>query len=103
LQPAKEEVEMADKHESESGNKGKHLEIFVNRRRLDEGDGVLPIMTGGQIAGLIEVPADIAVVRLEGENPPKEIGIAEQVKIRSGMHFLVTRKVVEGGHELGAN
>src|SRR3984893_9784423 len=42
-----------------------HLGIFVNRRKFEEGDGVKPEMTGAQIAALVDVPADNAVVRLE--------------------------------------
>ena len=75
------------------------LEIFVNRRKFDGGDGVRVVMTGQQIAALIEVPAENAVVRLESGPHAREIGVAEEVNIESGMHFLVTRKVVEGGHE----
>jgi multiubiquitin len=79
-----------------------HLHIFVNRRRFEEGDGVLPEMTGAQIAALVGVPADNAVVREESPNK-REIGINEVVHIKSGEHFLVTRKIVEGGHVLRAN
>lgn len=73
-----------------------HLHIFVNRRKFEEGDGVRAEMTGAQIAALVGVPADNAVVR--EESPEKrEIGITEVVHIKNGEHFLVTRKVVEGG------
>lgn len=76
-----------------------HLHIFVNRRKFEEGDGVLPEMTGAQIAALVGVPADNAVVREESPNK-LEIGINEVVHIKNGEHFLVTRKIVEGGHVL---
>ena len=79
-----------------------HLHIFVNRRRFEEGDGVLPEMTGAQIAALVGVPADNAVVREESPDK-REIGITEVVHIKNGEHFLVTRKIVEGGHVLRAN
>jgi hypothetical protein len=73
------------------------LHIFVNRRKFEEGDGVKPEMTGAQIAALVGVPADNAVVR--EESPEKrEIGIDELIHIKNGEHFLVTRKIVEGGH-----
>jgi hypothetical protein len=73
------------------------LHIFVNRKKFEEGDGVRPEMTGEQIAALVGVPADNAVVR--EESPEKrEIGIAEKVHIKNGEHFLVTRKIVEGGY-----
>ena len=81
----------------------KHLAIFVNRRKFEEGDGVKPEMTGLQIAALVDVPADNAVVRLESGGNPREIPVTETIHIKNGMHFLVTRKVVEGGNEPGAH
>ena len=54
-------------------------------------------MTEGQIAALIGVPSDNAVVRLETRDGL--ILITEPVQIKSGMQFLVTRQTVEGGHE----
>lgn len=80
-----------------------NLHIFVNRRRFGEGDGVRREMTGAEIAALVGVPADNAVVRLESEGGLKEIPATEMVHIKNGMHFLVTRKVVEGGYESGAH
>ena len=77
----------------------KYPYIFVNRRKFEEGDGVQPEMTGAQIAALVGVPADNAVVRLETRSGPSEISITEPIEIKEGMHFLVTRKTVEGGHE----
>lgn len=79
--------------------KEEKLHIFVNRRKFEEGDGVKPKMTGSEIAALVGVPADNAVVRLESGPDKREIGVAEVVDIKNGLHFLVTRKVVEGGHE----
>ena len=76
----------------------KYPYIFVNRRKFEEGDGVQPEMTGAQIAALVGVPADNAVVRLETRSGPSEISITEPIEIKEGMHFLVTRKTVEGGH-----
>jgi hypothetical protein len=74
------------------------LHIFVNRRKFEQGDGVKPEMTGAEIAGLVNVPADNAVVRRDG-GPQKgeEIGATQRIEIKNGDHFLVTRKVVEGG------
>lgn len=80
-----------------------HLQIFVNRRKFEEGDGVRPEMTGAQIAALVDVPADNAVVRLESGGEPREIPVTETIHIKNGMHFLVTRKIVEGGNEPGAD
>ena len=73
------------------------LHIFVNRKRFEEGDGVRPEMTGKEIAALVGVPADNAVVR--EESPKKrDIGVDEKIHIKNGEHFLVTRKIVEGGY-----
>jgi hypothetical protein len=79
------------------------LHIFVNRRKFDEADGVHKEMTGAQIAALVNVPADNAVVRLESGAEKREIGINETITIKNGEQFLVTRKVVEGGYEPRAN
>ena len=74
------------------------LHIFVNRRKFEEGDGVRPHMTGAQIAALVGVPADNAIVRFDNGPDKREISINEVVAVKNGEHFLVTRKVVEGGH-----
>lgn len=81
----------------------KRLYIFVNRRKFEEGDGVQSEMTGAQIAKLVGVPPDNAVVRVEERGGPREIPIDEKVPIKEGMQFLVTRKTVEGGHESRAH
>jgi Multiubiquitin len=73
------------------------LHIFVNRRKFEEGDGVRPEMTGAEIAQLVGVPADNAVVREESPEKRK-IEVTDVVQIKNGEHFLVTRKIVEGGH-----
>ena len=77
----------------------KYPYIFVNRRRFDGGDGVRDEMTGKQIAALVGVPADNAVIRLETRGGQQEIPVNEKIQIKSEMQFLVTRKTVEGGHE----
>lgn len=76
---------------------GKDLIIYVNRRKFDAGDGVKPRMTGGDIALLVDVPPSNAVVRLDRRDEKREIGEKEGVEIKDGDHFLVTRRVVEGG------
>ena len=76
---------------------GKDLIIYVNRRKFDEGDGVKPRMTGGDIALLVDVPPGNAVVRLDRCGEEREIGEKEEVEIKHDDHFLVTRRVVEGG------
>ena len=77
------------------GNHG-HLHIFVNRRKFEEGDGVKASMTGTEIAALVEVPAENAVVRWERDQA--EIPVGQPVAVKNGDRFLVTRKVVEGGY-----
>ena len=74
-----------------------HLHIFVNRRKFEEGDGVASEMTGGQIAALLEVPTENAVIRRDSGPDKGEIGPTEIVAIKNGDHFLVTRKIVEAG------
>jgi hypothetical protein len=74
------------------------LHIFVNRRKFERGDGVQEQMTGSQIAALVSVPSDNAVIRRDSGPDKSEIGINQSVPIKNGDHFLVTRKVVEGGY-----
>ena len=76
---------------------GKDLMIYVNRRKFDEGDGVKPRMTGGDIALLVDMPPSNAVVRLDRDDEKREIGEKDEVEIKHDDHFLVTRRVVEGG------
>lgn len=75
-----------------------HLHVFVNRRKFEEGDGVKPDMAGAEIAALVGVPTDLAVVRWDtGPHKDDPIPVTETVHITNGDHFLVTRRVVEGG------
>lgn len=82
----------------QAGGSGEHgrLHIFVNRRKFEEGDGVRATMTGAEIAALVEVPAENAVVRWERDQA--EITVGQSVLVKNGDRFLVTRKVVEGGN-----
>lgn len=73
------------------------LHIFVNRRKFERGDGVKREMTGREIAALVGVPPENAVVRYDLPHDKKEIGLDQVVHIKNGEHFLVTRKIVEGG------
>jgi hypothetical protein len=73
------------------------LHIFVNRRKFERGDGVKREMTGREIAALVSVPAENAVVRFDLPHDKKEIGLDQVVHVKNGEHFLVTRKIVEGG------
>lgn len=77
------------------------LHIFVNRRRFEEGDGVHPEMTGREIATLVATPPENAVVHTVRQN--REVGLDETIHIFPGEHFLVTRRVVEGGCHARAN
>jgi hypothetical protein len=89
---------------SETQSEKEGLHIFVNRRKFEEGDGVRPRMIGAQIAALVGVPADNAVVRIDsGPDKGKQVGINEEIPIKNGEHILVTRQVVEGGNESRAN
>jgi len=74
------------------------LHIFVNRRRFGRNDGVKDHMTGAEIAALVGVPAENAVIRIDEGREKPEIGIDESIKVKNGQHFLVTRKHVEGGY-----
>ena len=76
--------------------------IIVNRRKFEEGDGVKHIMTGAEIAALIGVQPDNAVIRQETSDEPHPLAVTDKVEIKGGESFLVTRKTVEGGHEPGA-
>jgi hypothetical protein len=74
-----------------------HLHIFVNRRRFGRAQGVMPEMTGAQIAALVHIAADLAVIRRETPPHAGEIGVNQIIHLHDGEHFLVTRRVVEGG------
>jgi hypothetical protein len=87
------------------------LHIFVNRRKFEEGDGVRSEMTGRQVAALVNVPAENAIVRVESVPSRGEVGVVVEtgpepgevedldnvITIVNGMQFLVTRRIVEGG------
>lgn len=92
-----EHGEHHEHHEHEEHHEHKDLHIFVNRRKFDRGDGVKKEMTGAEIAALVGVPPENAVIREEEPNQ-REVGVNETVHIKNGEHFLVTRKVVEGGY-----
>jgi hypothetical protein len=74
-----------------------HLHIFVNRRRFGAAQGVKEEMTGAEIAALVNIAPDLAVIRRETPPHAGEIGVNQTVHIHNGEHFLVTRRVVEGG------
>jgi hypothetical protein len=80
-----------------------NLHIFVNRRKFDASSGVKPEMNGAEIAALVDVPADNAVVRRDSGPDKVPVSLTEPIQVKDGDHFLVTRKVVEGGYESRAN
>lgn len=82
---------------ADHADKGPKLHIVVNRRKFGEEAGVMAVMTGAQIAALVDVPADIAIVRRGQDANSPEIGVADPIEIRQAEHFLVTRRIVEGG------
>lgn len=73
--------------------------IFVNRRRFP-----LPVTaaTGADIAGLIGVPADNAVVERETAEGLIAVSLDKPLLIDNGEAFLVTRQFIMGGCEGGA-
>ena len=85
-----------DRRKKDEGHGEFH--IFVNRRKFE--DGIAKEMTGRQIAALVSVPADVAVVRRGNSGNAPEVGLDDVLKVKNGEHFLVTRKVVEGGYEI---
>lgn len=71
-------------------------EIFVNRRRV-----VIATLspTGAQIAALLGVPADNAVVERENIDGVLEmLAIDQPFDVAPGQSFLVTRQFIMGGH-----
>lgn len=79
-------------------NDQKHLEIFVNGKKKTEVDGVTDPMSVDAIARLADLTGDTAVVRRrQGEGGPVGEPLTGDVEIKNGDHFVVTRRVVEGG------
>jgi hypothetical protein len=76
------------------------LHIFVNRKKKTEDDGVTDPMTVDAIAKLVGLTAENATVQEEqGESGKAGPALSGSIEIKNGMHFLVTRKTVEGGNE----
>ena len=76
------------------------LFIFVNRRKFDENDGVRAEMKGREIAALVNVPPDIAIVRRGNTAESPVVGLDETLELKQAEHFLVTRRIVEGGFDV---
>ncbi len=84
-----------------SGNgadKEKELHIFVNRLKFDRSQGVMNVMTAGEIAGLVGLTAETAIVRrIFGQSTNHSEPLSGSIEIKNGDQFAVTRKQVEGG------
>ena len=84
-------------------SKGEHpqhpLHIFVNRQPFNNPPDrrVMPTMTGTEIAALVDIAPDNAIVRRGKDGKGPEVGINETVHVESGDQFVVTRKHVDGG------
>ena len=83
-------------HASE-GHEAPPLFIFVNRRRFTAEDGVKPRITGAEIAALVGLTADAAVVRRLRGHDQEPVRADESVDIHKADQFVVTRRIVEGG------
>ena len=85
--------------ETASEQKQEKLVIFVNgKRKTSEADGVTNPMSVDAIARLAGLTGDTAVVRRrQGEDGPVGEPLTGEVEIKSGDHFVVTRRTVEGG------
>lgn len=74
------------------------LTIYVNRRRFDEAHGVNPELGTADVAALVGIPGQNAVVEREvAPGEFQEIARGERIVIENGMSFLVTREFVTGG------
>jgi len=82
---------------SDTAKQQTSLHIFVNRKKKEESDGVRPVMKGREIAALANVPAENAVVRRGNTGDSPIVGLDDELQIHMAEHFLVTRKIVEGG------
>lgn len=77
---------------------GQRLEITINRRRFNLDDGVSAQMTPADLANLIGIPPENAVVEREVERDRYQvIPCNSEVSVNDGMHFLITRHFVMGG------
>lgn len=79
--------------------KEKDLFIFANRIRFEECQGVKPVMTENELAGLVGLNSETAIVRriLCGDELSDPLSGLQ--KIKPGDQFVVTRKCVNGGFQ----
>lgn len=78
---------------------GTKLHIFVNRRKFENPPDarVASEMDGAEIAALVDIPAQNAVVRRGNDGSGPDVPIAQKVSVKNGDHFVATRKHVDGG------
>lgn len=87
------------KGDPQGGHPQHPLHIFVNRQPFNNPPDrrVNSKMTGGEIAVLVDVAPDNAIVRRGKDGTGGEVGVNETVSVEFGDHFVVTRKHVDGG------
>jgi len=74
------------------------LEITINRKRFSPADGVKKMMTPAELADLIDIPAQMAIVEREISRGEYSAVPADMlIEIEDRMHFLITRHFVMGG------
>ncbi len=85
--------------ESDFERKKEELTIFVNgKKKTSKEDGVTNPMSVDAIARLAGLTAETAVVRRrQGEDGHVGDPLTGEVEIKNGDHFVVTRRIVEGG------
>lgn len=71
-----------------------HDRFFINHRPFPI---TQPHLTGAELAALLGVPADNAVVEAERDGELALVEIDAQVALRPGDSFLVTRQFIMGG------
>lgn len=68
--------------------------FFINHRPFQITE---PELTGAELAALLGVPADNAVVEAERGGDLATVELDERVALRPGDSFLVTRQFIMGG------
>lgn len=95
---AKRETELGEHRDCET-KKERQLHIFINRQKFNETQGVKPLMTVDEIAQLVGLTAETAVVRRShGESDNYGPPLSGTIEVKNGDQFFVMRKNVKGGH-----
>ncbi|MEZ4378600.1 MAG: hypothetical protein R3B35_10005 [Gemmatimonadales bacterium] len=95
---------MSDQKPGEAQGKkpdtGTKLHIFVNRRKFANppDSRVSSRMSGSEIAALVDIPAQNAVVHRGNDGSGPEVPLDEKVYVKNGDHFVATRRQVDGGY-----